>query len=286
MAMSTWSRSRALLVLLGLAPLAAGYGPGWQQPVSPAAPTAGAAGLGVDVEYIEPQTFRDPGSAEQIYFPTKFVCGASEQSGRVVPASYETLINVINLSSFQARIGWFFVVVGDSITGAQALIPSRGSLAMDCDFIRTNLVLAGVAVDSFFEGFVLIEDLNGRILVRVAAVYSVLHKQLHDLPDLRPVETAASLCRLDDQRRLIVTIENVGQTMAPESVTRIAFAGEGTVSRATAALDPGEQVDLTPIPLGSGEGVHTFTITADFPKAVLEANEFNNEAVGRCTIIL
>jgi hypothetical protein len=182
-----------LLALLSLAPLAACYGAPWQQPVSPAAPTAGAAGLGVDVEYIEPQRFRDPGGSEQIYFPTKFVCGAPEDGGRAAPASYETLINVINLSRFQGNIGWFFVTVGQTVTGAQAQLPSRGSLVMDCAFIRNNLILAGVALEPFFEGLVLIEDLTAEPNMRVAAVYSLLHKQLHDLPDMRPVETAALL---------------------------------------------------------------------------------------------
>lgn len=247
--------------------------------------TAGAAGLGVDVEYIEPQSFRDPGGDEQIYFPTKFICGESEQSGRAAPAVYETLINVINLSRFQIEIGWFFVTVPNTITGAAALIPSRGSVVMDCDFIRQNLALQGIEVSPFIEGFLLIEDLTAAPAARVTAVYSVLHKQLHDLPDLRPVKTADGYCRLDDEGRLVVTIENIGEASAPESVARIAFSGASSANLTTKALVPGELVDLDPISLPGGEGTWVFTITADVDEVVQESNETNNIKTGFCTVI-
>lgn len=245
--------------------------------------TAGAAGSSVDVEYIQPEAFRDPGGPKQIYFPTKFVCGEPEQGGRAAPASYETLINVINLSRFKANIGWFFVTVEETVTGAESVLPSRGSVVMDCEFIRNNL--PDLAPEPFVEGFLLIEDLTAEPIVRVVAVYSVLHKQLHGVPDLRPVKTAPSFCRRDGQGRLIVTIENVGEEVAPESVTRVEFAQGAVHDRTTDQLDPGEQVDLAPIPLPGDEGTHSFTIRADFPEGIAEVSETNNVASGACAII-
>lgn len=280
-----WSlQSPYLLVLSVAAVLLGACQPGaWRPPSALPAITAGAAGSSVDVEYIQPEVFREPGGPKQVYFPTKFICGEPEQGGRAAPASYETLINVINLSRFKANIGWFFVTVEETITGAQSVLPSHGSVVMDCEFIRNNL--ADLDPEPFVEGFLLIEDLTAEPIVRVVAVYSVLHKQLHGLPDLRPVKTAPSFCRRDGQGRLIVTIENIGEEVAPESVTRVEFAQGVAHDRTADELDPGEQVDLAPIPLAEGDGAQKFMIHADFPEQIAEVSETNNEASGACVII-
>ena len=248
--------------------------------------TAAAAGLGFDVQYIEPQKFRDPGDVTRVYFPVKFVCGETETNDGFVPASYRTSINVQSLSKFKVNIGWRFVTVPNAIVGAQAEIPSFGSLAMDCDFIVTNLASAGVAVGPFTEGFVLIEDLTRASTVRVAAVYSVLHKQLHELPDLVPVETATGFCKRDAQGRLIVTVKNKGEIAALASTARITVKGFSPVDRFTRALAVGEQVDLEPIDFPSTqEGTFTFVITADVNHQIREVYEANNTVIGACTIL-
>ena len=248
--------------------------------------TAAAAGLGFDVEYIEPQKYRDPGDRTRVYFPVKFVCGETEPGDRFVPASYSTGINVQNLSKFKAKIGWHFSTLGNSFPGAQAAIPSFGFLGMECDFIITNLLNKGVDVGTFVEGFTIIEDLTGGSAVRVVAVYSVLHKQVHELPDLLPVETERNFCKLDAEGRLIVTIKNKGEEPAPSSTARITFSGSSPVDRFTKALLMDEQVDLEPIDIpNKGDGTFSFTIFADVNKEIKETNESNNTVMGACKII-
>jgi len=160
---------------------------------------------------------------------------------------------------------------------------------MDCAFIIRNLRAMGIEVGSFIEGFISIEDLNDartdRTPTRVTAVYASLHKQVHNLPDLLPLRTERSYCRLDAQGRLIVTIKNQGEANAPASTTRVAFDGGAAADRATPALAVGAQADLEPVPLPPGEGTIVFTITADVVGAIREMNEPNNTVIGSCLIL-
>jgi hypothetical protein len=248
-------------------------------------------GMGFDVENILPQRFRDPGDKTRAWFPVKYVCGETQPSDRLVQGTYATLINVLNLSKFKVRIGWWFSPgPGAGILGAQAEIPSHGSLYMDCPFIIRNLLLFGVNVGSFIEGFVSIEDLSSaateRTPTRVTAVYSSLHKQVHNLPDLLPRQTERSYCQRDAQGRLIVTIRNQGEADAPASTTRIALAGGEAFDRSTPALTVGAEANLEPVPIPRSEGTLVFTITADAMGVIREMNEPNNTAIGTCLIIL
>ena len=252
-----------------------------------AAISAAGAGLGIAVEYVKPEDFRDPGNPTRTFFPVKFVCGEAQNGDSLAPAVYTTSINVVSLTKFQTKIGWQFIVVPTTIVGAAALLRSYGTVEMDCEFIVTNLVSAGVSVGSFVEGFLLIEALD-RTTVRVVAVYSALHKQLHGgpLPDLMPVETEPKFCRRDAQGRLIVTIGNEGDGAAAATTARIAFANNAPVLRSTPAVAPGGQVDLAPVEIPiEGEGIITFTLAADDDTEAIESDEFNNTAVGICTII-
>jgi len=248
-------------------------------------------GMGLDVENIPPQRFRDPGASTRAWFPVKFVCGETQPVDRLVQANYSTLINVLNLSKFKIRIGWWFSAGSGQagVAGAQAEIPSHGTLVMDCAFIIRNLRAMGIEVGSFIEGFISIEDLNDartdRTPTRVTAVYASLHKQVHNLPDLLPLRTERSYCRLDAQGRLIVTIKNQGEANAPASTTRVAFDGGAAADRATPALAVGAQADLEPVPLPPGEGTIVFTITADVVGAIREMNEPNNTVIGSCLIL-
>lgn len=273
------------LALLGLV-LGCALQPQAAQPQRAAISAAGA-GLGFEVEYVKPEDFRDPGAKTRTFFPVKFVCGEAQNGDSLAPAVYTTSINVVSLTKFQTKIGWQFIVVPKTIVGAALLLPSYGTVEMDCEFIVTNLVSGGVNVGPFVEGFLLIEALD-RTTVRVVAVYSALHKQLHGepLPDLVPVRTEPSFCKRDAQGRLIVTIGDEGDGAAAETTARIAFAGHAPVLRSTPAVAPGGQVELEPVDIPiEGEGIITFTIAADDETSEIESDEFNNTAVGVCTII-
>ena len=256
-------------------------------PAPRAAITAAGAGLGMAVEYVKPEDFRDPGGATRTFFPVKFVCGEAQNGDSLAPAVYTTSINVVSLTKFKTRVGWQFIVVLKTVVGAAAELRSYGTVEMDCAFILANLVSAGVSVGPFVEGFLLIEALD-RTTVRVVAVYSALHKQLHGdpLPDLVPVETEPKFCKRDAEGRLIVTIGNQGDGVAGPSFASIAFATHAPVPRSTPAIGPGGQADLAPVEIPiEGEGIITFTIAADTDAEALESDEFNNRAFGTCTII-
>lgn len=288
----------ALLMLAG--PLGcAGYQAWWPwaaetppppPPASPA-PTAGAAGLGFDVEYIEPQRIQQPRESlsdssgkEMVFFPVKFACGDTGPEDPLPPASHSTLINVINLFDFfRIQVKYHFMLGPNTVESDEIMGP-LSTRVLDCAFILSRFATLGVDPNRFHEGFVLIEDTSLRAL-RVSAIYSAFHKQLHSLPDLVPVHTAPEYCRLE-QGRLIVTIKNVGEREAPATTTEVELEGGVTLSRATAALVPGEEVDLDPIDMQfGGSGRYLFTIRADRPGEVLEANEANNVALGACVFI-
>ena len=102
--------------------------------------TGAAAGTSLDVEYIEPVLYRDPGESNtHVYYPVKFICGEATLDDYLTAANYKTVVNVLNLSRFKANIGARFVVVGQSIVGPQIELPSHGSVIMDCEFIKSNL---------------------------------------------------------------------------------------------------------------------------------------------------
>jgi len=247
-------------------------------------------GMGYDVVNILPQRFRDPGDKIRAWFPVKYVCGETQPGDSLAQGTYTTLINVLNLSKFKVRVGWWFSPgPGAGIKGAQAEIPSHGSLFMDCPFIIRNLLLFGVNVGPFLEGFISIEDLNEaaaeRTPTRVTAVYSSLHKQVHNLPDLLPRQTEQSYCQRDAQGGLVVTIKNQGEANAAASKTRIALDRGAAYDRATPPLAVGAEASLEPVPLPQGEGTIVFTIKADAAATVREMNESNNTAMGACLIL-
>ena len=63
-------------------------------------------------------------------------------------------------------------------------------------------------------------------------------------------------------------------------------ANHAPVPRSTPAIGPGGQADLAPVEIPiEGEGIITFTIAADTDAEALESDEFNNAAIGTCTII-
>lgn len=247
-----------------------------------------AAGGSIDVESIPGQRIDLPQQPARLVFPVKFLCGEAEAGGRLTPAHYRTIINVINVGrpdSFSAGIRWWFVTVPQTVEGAEAVVEGTSSLVMDCDFILENLARGGVAITGLAEGFVLLEETTTAGFFRVSAVYSMLHKQRHSLPDLLPVRKGAGYCTRDDQGRLLVTIRNAGEVAAEASTTQVAFGSGSSVTRPTPPLEPGAEMTLEPIPLPSGEGTFPFRIEADQTAHVMESDELNNRVQGFCTII-
>ena len=184
---------------------------------------------------------------------------------------------------------WFFTTFEKAfILGATSVVPARGSVVMPCDFILTQLANAGLDVSGVSEGFVILEAEQGGLApdnsVQVAVVYSFLHKQRHNLPDLIPVARNPGYCTFDDQGRLIVTIRNIGDVPAESSTTLVSF-GSQTFMRSTPQLNPGQEAQLNPIQLPDVGEAFTFTITADNPKAIAETNELNNTVMGSCIIV-
>jgi len=247
--------------------------------------TAGAAGSSVDVEYIAPDRFDDIAREPILVYPVKFVCGEAGIDSWLTPGSYRTVINVANLSNFKVTVQWRFTNFQHAFEGASAELPSHGSMSLDCDFILDQFARENADLSDVLEGFVIIEDLLSTRAIRVAAVYTNLHKQLHDRPDLVPVRTADRFCDLDEQRRLRVTIRNQGEKAADPSTARVELLGLTTHNLATPALDPGQQAQLEPVPLPRGEGTFRFRIEADAGAAVAESNEFNNRVRGSCLIV-
>lgn len=246
--------------------------------------------MGIDVEYLKIEKVRQAGGGELYLMPVKFVCGEAKTGDNLPPGNYATVINVISLfarPAWSLGIGLTFVSGPYSKTGAAVVIPPLGAVVLDCNFILGNLTSLGLDPNRFHEGFVVIEETTRSGAIRASAVYAVLHKQLHPLPDLEAVETAARFCRLDAEKRLIVTIRNGGERDAPESKTGVDIEGIGVVTLDTPPLAPGEQADLAPVEVwASGRGRVDFTIYADQPGAILESNELNNKKIGQCERVL
>jgi len=251
---------------------------------------AAAAGGSVDVEYLVPELLKaSPIDPLKRTFPGKFVCGEAAIGDWHAPGSYRTVINILNTSRSETKVQWFFTTFEKAfILGATSVVPARGSVAMPCDFILTQLANAGLDVSGVTEGFVILEAEQGGLApdnsVRVAVVYSFLHKQRHNLPDLVPVERNPGYCTLDDQGRLIVTIGNIGDVSAEASTTLISFDSQ-TFIRPTPQINPGEEAQLDPIQLPNVGETFMFTITADHPEDIDEINELNNTGIGSCTIV-
>lgn len=280
----------ALLALLTLTGFYSGGGAGEESSAAHDGPsmTAAAAGGSIDVEYLNGESFKDLGGDEKFVYPAKFVCGEAVEDDWLVPATYKTVINVLNLSRFSVNFQWSFSTfdASNSIDGATAQLGNRSSLVMDCDFILRNLAAQNVDVTGLTEGFVYIEDLIPTKAIRVAVVYSMLHKQRHDRPDLVPVRKDPRFCTLDENGRLLVTIANIGEIPAEVSTTHVTFDSRQPVALATPTLDPGEEVKLQPVEIQrDGEGPVVITINADAESVVLESNEANNRAIGSCVFI-
>jgi hypothetical protein len=111
-------------------------------------------------------------------------------------------------------------------------------------------------------------------------------------PDLVPVpdEESGGFCRLNDAGQLVVNVENRGNEGAPECVTEVRFRGvEKPSSLRTPAIPAGEARELEPLEIPEvcfefGDGISCeFEIKVDANNQVVESNEENNTASGRCS---
>ncbi|NIR47810.1 hypothetical protein GWO43_05095 [candidate division KSB1 bacterium] len=108
------------------------------------------------------------------------------------------------------------------------------------------------------------------------------------LPDLGADPYA--YCNLDDDRRLVVTVQNRGRADAPASKTRIKFfttGGEVDMDLDTPKVPAGTSVELTPhidIPPDCTSPIWEckFEIIVDVNDDVDELNEGNNTVTGKC----
>ncbi len=91
-------------------------------------------------------------------------------------------------------------------------------------------------------------------------------------------------CKLDKQKKLIVTIKNGGTGNAVASNTTVEFLPGGSFPLSTPAIAAGGMIDLTPldIPAGCFSPDCKFKITVDANNQIKESSETNNSADGSC----
>ena len=96
-------------------------------------------------------------------------------------------------------------------------------------------------------------------------------------------------CQFTDDNKLLVRIHNQGGVAAAASTTRVSFFGGVVTDQATPALAAfGGGVSLAfDVPEScygniAGDSECNFTIAADIANVVVESNEANNVAAGRC----
>lgn len=249
--------------------------------------TGVGAGLSIDVEYVE----RGP---DANVYSVKYICGETETDHPLVRAIYRTEISTINPSSADADTASFsyrwrvaFVYPGTPPATLPVEVirgPYRGD-EINCRDIRHQLAEAGHDPDHaippdtpLLKGFVVIESDSDRL--RVAAVYSTLHKQIHGkrIADLVP----RSACEMIEGA-LQVAVSNQGEGQAPTTTTLVEIDGSPPVERATEGLDPDEEVDLDPVPLPEPEADSiAYRVVADANDVVDEADEGNNELLVTC----
>lgn len=236
-----------------------------------------AAGSALELERVQMVKFEN---VER--YPARFICGTPGPTDAHAPGTYFTTIEVFNITKFLAKAGYFISLPGTGWVGAGWDIQPFSSTEFDCDWIMSALISHGFAPGSFQEGFLMIQPQEKTPLV-VHAAYSLLHKQLHDRPDLIPVPTNGRYC-VFARGGLLVTIRNQGDTDAEPSSTSVVIGDNPPQTLATPALPAGGQAALPPVDFGTGEGTFPFTIKADAPEAIQEVNEMNNEVSDFCGV--
>lgn len=111
-----------------------------------------------------------------------------------------------------------------------------------------------------------------------------------DLIPLKPLDLAGpdGFCELSGDRdspKLDVSVQNIGESESPSSVTTIEFFPGGSFEIHTPALSGGDSIALMPIgiPLVCFDLDCDFRIKVDWRNEVDESGgEGNNEADGRC----
>jgi subtilase family serine protease len=97
----------------------------------------------------------------------------------------------------------------------------------------------------------------------------------------RPAAEGAGI--LPDVAEVTATVENIGDTVADETITRFWVSGAGVERELrivlTPAVLPGDAIDVTALwDLRDGSGSYTITATADAYSQIEEARKDNNVA--------
>lgn len=230
-------------------------------------------------------------------YSAKFVCGKSD--GKVVaPGEYWTAINVHNPTERGIKFRKKIAVALPSERPGPVSKFFNAKLGPDeaLEIDRDDIFRHAKAQTDFLKGFVVI---HSEVELDVVAVYTAAGREqrvetLHTervsprrlevgLPDLIPVpDKQGSFCKVEDGH-LIVTVKNQGTSGAGPSTTEVDFLKFGKVVQTTQALAAGASVQLAfPIPRSCFNPDCEFRITVDANNDVIESDEGNNFASGRC----
>jgi hypothetical protein len=241
-----------------------------------------------------------------VEYAAKFVCGSppAVAAAPVAPGRYFTAINVHNPG--ERPIGFrkkFAIALPSERAGPispffDAKLGPDQAFEIDCADIvgafrpsQRQRLMKGFAVIQLFDTTATLD-----VVVVYTAAGSTGRVETMDvervtarrgtaglppgLPDLVPVGDSC----VRDSAGLRVTIRNLGTAPSGPSVTTVTFSGGGTVSLATPPIPAGGSVVVGPFPIPPGcfSPDCDFQITADATGLVVESNEANNVAKGRC----
>jgi hypothetical protein len=230
-------------------------------------------------------------------YAVKFVCGTAK-GDVLAPGEYWTAINVHNPTSnpvkFRKKIA---IALPEEQPGPvteffDAKLGPDQALEID----RKDIFRHAKQMVEFLKGFVIIES---EIELDVVAVYTATgeDKQVETMhmervfprppdvgkPDLIPVPNEKGFFCKREGSMLIVTVKNQGTRVAGSSVTKVDFGKYGEVTKQTPSLAPSKSVDLSfQIPIDCHDPDCEFDITVDADDNVIESDEGNNTASGKC----
>lgn len=251
---------------------------------------------------------QQPSTPQSYQYAAKIICtadipGTSQTSGGLLPGAYETVINIHNPTyktiKFRMKVATSSGQVSKFIS--RALKPDQAT-AVTCKQIVNDFGLFSI---HGIEGFLVIES---EVSLDVTGVYTAGHNggqvQSIDIeevkertiekveqqsgPDLVPV--ALPGCGVDptcfcDRRNdsLYVTVRNIGDAAAGASDVEVDFGSFGSFTQAVPPLAPGAEAKVWfQIPAGCFDSDCDFQITVDKNGTVIETNELNNQAKGKC----
>ena len=250
---------------------------------------------------------QQPNTQKNYQYAAKIICtadipGTAQTSPGLLPGVYETVINIHNPTyktvKFRMKVATSAGQVSKFISRA---LKADQATAVNCRQIVSDF---GLFFIHGAEGFLIIES---EVSLDVTGVYTAGHNggqvQSIDIeevkerriekveqsgPDLVPV--AIPGCGVDPtcfcktrNDTLCVTVKNVGDAAAGASDVEMDFGSFGSFTQPIPPLAPGaEATACFPIPAGCHNPDCDFQITVDKNGTVIETNELNNKARGKC----